>query len=132
MSGAIIFSTLDADKAFWQIKLTENSSKLITFNTSFGRYKFLRLPYGISSAPEIFHRCFQDMFSEIEGVQIYLDDLIVYGKNETEHNTRLNKVFEIARERGVKFNLSKCKIGRKEVKYMGHIFFPQEGYKAGS
>lgn len=78
MAGATILSTLDADKAFWQIKLIENSSKLTTFNTPFGRYTFLRLPYGISSVPEIFHRCFQDIFLNIDGVQMYLDDVIMW------------------------------------------------------
>lgn len=122
MAGAQVFSTLDADRAFWQVKLTENSSKFTTFNTPFGRYKFLRLPYGISSAPEIFHRCFQNIFSDIEGVEVYLDDIIVYGKNKAEHDDRLNKVFKRAQQRGVRFNLGKCKIGLTEVKYMGHIF----------
>lgn len=99
MSGAKIFNTLDADTGFWQIKLSEN--KLTTFNTPFGRYKFLRLPYGISSAPEVFHCCFQDMFSDgvVEGVEVYLDDIIIFGKNETEHNIRLNKVLNGARTR---------------------------------
>ncbi|XP_018402108.1 PREDICTED: uncharacterized protein K02A2.6-like [Cyphomyrmex costatus] len=122
MAGSRVFSTLDADRAFWQIKLTEKSSKLTTFNTPYGRYKFLRLPYGISSAPEVFHRCFQDIFSNIEGVEVYLDDIIVHGKDETEHNKRLMEVLNRAQLRGVKLNLNKCKIGLSRIKYMGHIF----------
>lgn len=70
----------------------------------------------------MFHRCFHEIFSDIEGVEVYLDDIIVYARNETEHNDRLDKVLKRAYERGVKFNHSKCKIGEKEVKYMGHIF----------
>lgn len=126
MFGATVFSTLDANKVFWQIKLTENSSKLVTFNTPFGRYKFLRLSYGYIMViwSETFHRCFQDIFSDINGVQVYIDD-IIYGKHKIEHNDRLNKVFKRARESGVKFNLDKCRISVGKVKYMGHVFFPK-------
>ncbi|XP_036327169.1 uncharacterized protein LOC118739769 [Rhagoletis pomonella] len=55
MFGSRIFSTLDASSGFWMIPLNEESSKLCTFITPFGRYKFLRLPFGINAAPEIFH-----------------------------------------------------------------------------
>ena len=55
LEGATVFSTLDASSGFWHIKLDEESSKLTTFNTPFGRYRFLRLPFGLSSAPEVFH-----------------------------------------------------------------------------
>ena len=53
-SGATLFSTLDAEKAFYQIQLDEESSKLLTFNTPFGRYRYLRMPMGIKSAPEVY------------------------------------------------------------------------------
>ncbi|KAL1277373.1 hypothetical protein QQF64_024046 [Cirrhinus molitorella] len=57
MPRAKIFSVVDANQGFWQIRLDEESSKLCTFNTPFGRYSFTRLPFGISSAPEVFQRC---------------------------------------------------------------------------
>ncbi len=122
MTGAKVFSILDANKAFWMINLTEESSKLTTFNTPFSRYCFLRLPYGICSAPEVFHRSFNEIFGEIEGVEIYIDDILIWGKDVEEHNIRLKKVLEKARERNVRFNFEKCKICVPEVKYLGHTF----------
>ncbi|XP_024874017.1 uncharacterized protein K02A2.6-like [Temnothorax curvispinosus] len=122
MSGFKIFSTLDANKGFWQIELSENSSKLTTFATPFGRYKFLRMPFGPSNAPEIFQRTFTDIFGDIEGVEVYFDDVIIHAKNEQEHDDILQKVFRRARKYGVKFNLSKCKFKKKQVRYVGHIF----------
>lgn len=59
MSGACYFSKLDALSGFYQIVLDEESAKLCTFNTPFGRHCFLRLPFGISSAPEVFHKTVQ-------------------------------------------------------------------------
>ena len=54
LSGAEVFSVLDATSRFWHIKLDEKSSDLLTFNTPFGRYQYLRMPFGINSSPEIF------------------------------------------------------------------------------
>ncbi|XP_026672572.1 uncharacterized protein K02A2.6-like [Ceratina calcarata] len=122
ISGAKIFSTLDADKGFWQIKLAKRSTELVTFSTPFGRFRFLRMPYGISSASEVFQRCFSEVFGDIEGVEIYIDDLLVWGRDEKEHDERLRKVLKRAEERGVRFNPKKCNIGVKQVKYVGHIF----------
>lgn len=59
MSGARYFTKLDASQGFWQLKLDESSTGYCTFNTSFGRHCFLRLPFGIKSAPEIFHRAME-------------------------------------------------------------------------
>lgn len=121
LSGANVFSTLDALNGFWQIELDEESSKLCTFNTPYGRYKFMRLPYGISSAAEVFSQRFKQIFDDIEGVEPYVDDLIVWGKNQVEHDHRLSLVLERAREQNIRFNLSKCKFSKSSVKYMGHI-----------
>ena len=56
MPQAKVFSVLDATSGYWQVKLDEASSKLCTFNTPIGRYRFTRLPFGILSAPEVFQK----------------------------------------------------------------------------
>lgn len=83
-SGACYFTKLDASPGFYQIVLDDESSKLCTFNTPFGRHCFLRLPFGISSAPEVFHRTVQQLFDGIEGVGVFIDDVVVWGKTKTE------------------------------------------------
>lgn len=121
MLGATIFSTLDANKGFWQIVLSEESSKLITFSTPFGRFRFLRLPFGLSNAPEIFHRVFSEIFGDIKGIKIYIDDIIIYTSSEIEHDEILQQILEKAREFGIRFNLDKCKFKVKQIKYVGHV-----------
>ena len=116
------FSVLDANKGFWQIKLDSKSSDLTTFLTPFGRFKFLRLPFGLSVAPEIFHKIFNEMFSDIENLKIYIDDIIIFAETKEKHDEILKKVLQRARENGVVFNKSKCKIGVSRIKYIGHIF----------
>ena len=99
--GARIFSTFDAYQGFFQIKLSESSSKLTTFQTPFGRYRYKRLAMGISSSPEIFQKAMMDMFEGLEGVECVMDDILVWGCNDFEHNSRLEKVLQRVRERGL-------------------------------
>lgn len=74
LNGSKFFTSLDANSGFWMIPLNERSSKLCTFNTPFGRYQFLRLPFGINAAPEIVHARMVKLFGDIPGVIIYIDD----------------------------------------------------------
>lgn len=122
LSGAQYFSTLDANKGFYMLKLDEASSKLCTFITPQGRYRFLRLPFGINSAPEIFHSEMMKRFHDIEGVKVMMDDLLIYGKTKEEHDLRLQKVLNRTRDIGIKFNKEKSHICQSQVKYLGHIF----------
>lgn len=67
------------------MKLERESSKLCTFITPFGRYKFLRLPFGISSAPEVYHRTIHQIFENMPGVDTSMDDIIIWGSTKAEH-----------------------------------------------
>lgn len=82
LAGAKIFSSLDASSGFWNVSLDNESSKLCTFITPFGRYRFLRLPFGISSAPEYFHFIMNKIFQGIDNVIIYIDDILIFGKTK--------------------------------------------------
>lgn len=114
LQNAKLFSTLDATQGFYQISLDDVSSNMCTFGTPFGRYKFLRLPYGIKSAPEVFQTRFKSIF-DLEGVDVYIDDIFIWGSTKEEHDERLKKVLQLARE-NIKLNLQKCKFGKTEVK----------------
>lgn len=120
LSGARYFSTLDASNGFWQCQLHEDSTDYCAFNTPFGRYKFLRMPYGICSASEIFHRKVYECFDDMEGVCMYIDDLLVYGNTREIHDKRLKDVLERCQKINLKLNLNKCKFGLEELKYLGH------------
>ncbi|KAL3999170.1 nuclear receptor co-repressor 2 [Sarotherodon galilaeus] len=122
LAKAKYFTVLDASSGFWQLKLDEASSRLCTFNTPFGRYRFLRLPFGINSAPEVFHRTVRQLFEGIDGVETYIDDLLIWGETKVQHDDRLRQVLERARAKNFKLNKDKCKVGLEEIKYLGHIF----------
>ncbi|CAH2098790.1 unnamed protein product [Euphydryas editha] len=128
LKGSNYFSTLDANKGFWMIKLTNNSKNLTTFNTPFGRYYFNRLPFGLASSPEVFHRVFSEIFKDIDGVELYIDDILIHTKTEEEHDRILEQVLKKAQEYNIKFNRKKCNFKKKEVKYLGHVL-TTEGIK---
>ena len=119
MAGARYFSKLDASQGFWQLKLDECSTKYCTFNTPFGRYCFLRLPFGIISASEIFHRAVEHIIEGLEGVRSYVDDIVVWGSTIQEHNERLTQVMERVQKYGLKLNKNKCQFGVQEIVFLG-------------
>lgn len=122
LEGAQIFSKLDARSGFWMIELDDASADLCTFGTPSGRYQFLRLPYGINCASEVFHSKVRQMLENLEGVDSFVDDVIVWGSNQTQHDERLKKLLERAREVGIKFNKEKCEFQVNQVSYLGHTF----------
>ncbi len=110
LAGVEHMSVLDVSNAFWQIKLTEESSKLCTFNMPFGRYRCLRLPFGICSATEIYQRTMQQIFEGMDGVHVYVDDILVTGKTKSEHDANLRQVLQRAQSQGLKFSRNKCQL----------------------
>jgi hypothetical protein len=120
LAGKSIFTILDEKDGYWQVKLTDESSYLCTFSTPWGRKRFLRMPFGISSASEVMQKRNEETFGDIHGVSIISDDMIIAAADDDEHDKILRKVLQRARERGVKFNKSKIQYKIKEVMYMGH------------
>lgn len=119
MAGAKFFTKLDASQGFWQLKLHEDSTKYCTFNTPFGRYSFLRMPFGISSAPEVFHKTMEHIIEGIEGVRVYVDDIVLWGSTIEQHNKRLMNVLQRVKKYGLKLNKNKCQFGVKEITFLG-------------
>ena len=121
MPNAKLFSVLDASSGFWQVQLDHTSAKLCTFNTPFGRYMFKRLPFGISSAQDVFQAVMSEMFEDIEGVEVVVDDIIIWGTTQEEHDTTLEKVLQRATQRNLKLNKDKSQIRLKQISYIGHV-----------
>ena len=129
-AGKTVFSTLDLKDGHWQVQLDEESSRLCTFNTPFGRYRFTRMPFGIKSASEVFQKRNEEAFSGIPGIHIVADDIIMAAVNTEEHDQILRQVLERARanEKNIKFNFDKLQLRVHEVRYLGTMVTP-EGIK---
>ena len=121
LHNSAYFTTLDATSGFMQMALDEPSSYLTTFATPFGRYRYTRLPYGLSSAPEVYHRVIGDHFGDLEGVETFIDDILVHAPTEELHDQRLNAVLERCRKINLTLNREKCTFRSSEVTYLGHV-----------
>lgn len=127
LSKAKVFSTVDAKHGFWQMMLDEKSSKLTTFWTPFGRYRFIRMPFGIKPAMEIYQRIQNEIIQGLDGVYVMADDILIVGRGETneeavrDHNRNLEMLLVRLRSSNLKLNKDKVKLCLPEVKYYGHV-----------
>ncbi|KAJ8332677.1 hypothetical protein SKAU_G00424660 [Synaphobranchus kaupii] len=121
-SDAVIFSKLDANMGFWQVPLSQECAHYTTFITPFGRYYFNRLPFGTASAPEHFqNRMVTEVTAGLEGVVCHMDDILIWGWTQAEHDARVHTVLERAQKAGVTLNTAKCDFSKPEVKFLRYI-----------
>lgn len=120
LDGATVFTKLDCNQGFHQIPLSVESQELTTFITPFGRFCYQRLPFGISSGPEIFHREMTHILAGIQGVICDIDDILVGGRGQKEHDERLREVLKRLKQAGLTLN-EKCEFSTDQVKFLGHI-----------
>ena len=120
LGGAKVFSKLDANSGFHQIRLTSESQHLTTFITPHGRYCFNRLPFGINSGPEHFQRQLHRILEGLAGVVCLMDDMVVYGSTLTEHDARLEAVLQRLQEANITLNKEKCAFRTSTVSFLGH------------
>ena len=103
------------------MKLDYESCLLITMNTPLGRYRRLKSPFGIKSAPELYQRTMDEMLEGIDHAYAVMDDILVAGRNIDYHVTVLNDVLNRAKSHNLKLNFNKMKERKQEVPCVGHI-----------
>lgn len=116
-----VFLKLDAKSGFHQVRLSESCQELTTFITPFGRYCYRRLPFGITSAPEVFQRQMSWILEGLEGCVNMVDDILVFGRDRSEHDSRLQAVLRKLEQAGITLNASKCSFGVSSVKFLGVV-----------
>ena len=117
LTGSTVMSKLDANSGFWQIPLSKDSRELTTFITPFGRYCFNKLPFGISSAPEHFQKRMSTILDGLAGVLCLMDDILIFGKDQKEHDTRLTAALEKIQAAGVTLNKDKCEFNKTSLTF---------------
>jgi len=124
------FSVLDLKSGFHQIPLKDTDIEKTAFAVNGGKYEFTRLPFGLKNSPSIFQRALDDILREYIGkiCYVYVDDIIVFSKNEVEHGQNLEKVFSTLQNANMRVQIEKCHFFKNEVDFLGYTI-SQDGVK---
>lgn len=125
LSGAMYYSTLDMNQSYYQVTLDPESRKYTAFIAD-KHYQMKRLPMGLKTSPNAFSRAMTIAMSGLNYLQciIYLDDIIIMGRNLHQHNKNLIDIFTRLRKVNFKLNPLKCNFLQKEILYLGHVVTP--------
>ena len=108
LGGSRYFSKIDLADAFNHIKLAPMSQKKLALTTNRGVLLQTRLPFGIISAPGYFQEIMDKLTCDLQGVTVYLDDILVGGSNSKEHLQNLKALLQRLRDKGLRCNKNKC------------------------
>ena len=126
LHNARVFTKLDVKEAFWHVRLDEQSSLLTTMITPFGRFRWARLPFGLSVSSEIFQNRLTEALGGLKGVICAADDIIVVGRGDTQaeaendHSENPSGLQNRCKEKNIKLNDVKAAIHQDEISFMSH------------
>ena len=122
MEGFTFASAIDLNMGYYHIRLDPDAQKICTIIFPWGKYSYLRLPMGISNAPDIFQERMSTLMAALEFVRVYLDDLLVITRSDwDDHLDKLRQVLRVLQQAGLKVNAPKSHFGKDEVEYLGYV-----------
>ena len=130
-SEAKYFTIIDAAKGYHQCPLDEASQSYTTFITPFGRFRYLRAPYGLSSIAEHYNRRMAEAFEGLTGFRRVVDDVVIYDKDKASHIEHVRQFLQRCQDRQISLNRDKCNFCQTEVTFAGFRLSPT-GYRIDS
>ena len=121
IGNAKFVSTFDMLKGYWQVPLTQRAREISAFVTPSGLYQYKVMPFGMKNAPATFQRMVNKLVRDIDGCEGYIDDVVIFSDNWSDHICQIKRFFQIMREAKLTINLMKSEFGKATVKYLGHI-----------
>lgn len=124
------FTTLDLAKGFHQIEISDEDIPKTAFSVEGGHYEFLRMPFGLKTAPATFQRLMNNVLSDLINTicLVYLDDIIIFSTSLQEHTESLIKVFQRLKDVNLKIQLDKSEFMKRSTNFLGHVV-TNEGIK---
>ena len=123
LHGATIFSKIDLRHGYHQIRIAEEDIHKTAFRTRYGHFEYTVMPFGLTNAPATFQRLMHDIFRPHldDFIIIYLDDILVFSKNEADHARHLATTLQLLQSNDLFANISKCVFAVPSVDFVGHI-----------
>ncbi|KAI3822213.1 hypothetical protein L1987_09799 [Smallanthus sonchifolius] len=124
--GASLFSKIYLRSGYYQLKVRDEDVPKTAFRTHYGHYEFLVMSFGLTNAPATFmdlmNRVCQPMLDR--SVIVFIDDILIYSKNEGDHHCHLREVLEVLKQEMLYVKFSKYAFWIREVQFLGHVINP--------
>ena len=111
----------DLLKGYWCVPMSQRAKEISAFVTPDSLYQYKVMPYGMKNSQATFQRMMNNCLRDLPGVEIYVDDIVVYSDTWEEHMFRLDKMFDRLKQANLTVNLSKSDFGKAQVVYLGHV-----------
>lgn len=123
VGNARVLSKIDLTAGYWQIRMGEGSIEKTEFNTIWGKYEWLAMPFGLCNAPATFQSAVNETLRPLLGrnVVVYLDDILIFSNSLEEHYKHLEQVLALLEEQQLYASPSKCVFATEQLEFCGHI-----------
>ncbi|GKC36096.1 putative reverse transcriptase domain-containing protein, partial [Tanacetum coccineum] len=123
LQGSSIYSKIDLRSGYHQLRVREEDIPKTAFRTRYGHYEFQVMPFGLTNAPAVF----MDLMNRVckpyldKFVIVFIDDILIYSRNEKEHEEHLKTILELLKKEELYAKFSKCEFWINTVKFLGHV-----------
>ena len=121
LNGSKYFTMLDLRAGYHHISLDKSSIPKTDFNLPFGKYEYIKVPFGLAQAPAYFQELITSILKDFNFAIAYLDNVTIFSKTAEEHLSHIRMVFEKLCSSKLSMKCSKCHFISKEIQYLGHI-----------
>lgn len=123
LAGSSIFISLDLRAGYHQIRMKPEDEHKTAFKTHNGHFEFRVMSYGLTGAPATFQGLMNTVLAPLlrKGVLVFIDDILIYSKDLTDHVLKLRQVFQILHVHQLKVKRSKCSFAQSTLTYLGHV-----------
>ncbi|GJY06114.1 putative reverse transcriptase domain-containing protein [Tanacetum coccineum] len=123
LQGSSIYSKIDLRSGYHQLRVREQDIPKTAFRTRYGHYEFQVMPFGLTNAPAVF----MDLMNRVckpyldKFIIVFIDDILIYSKNEKEHEEHLKAILELLKKEQLYAKFSKCEFWIPKVQFLGHV-----------
>ncbi|GKB34367.1 putative reverse transcriptase domain-containing protein [Tanacetum coccineum] len=123
LQGSSVYSKIDLRSGYHQLRVREEDIPKTAFRTRYGHYEFQVMPFGLTNAPAVF----MDLMNRVckpyldKFVIVFIDDILIYSKNEKEHEEHLKAILELLKKEELYAKFSKCEFWIPKVQFLGHV-----------